>query len=115
MFQRKAIWVASIAGIPLSWVVWLALVFGPSWSEPHTVPNIPLAQYAGMSPLEKVQYINSSNLADRTVTGLEKTAYLLASNPLPYLVYWALLLIALFAMFALGVVYARRKSHLTLR
>ena len=104
---------ALLLALPLSVLGWLALVFGPAWTEPYQVANIPLGKYFFMSATEKVDYLNASNLADQTVSGFAKLGYLVAASPLPYFIYWLLILAALLLMYAAGVVKTKRSSGLT--
>lgn len=111
--KKNLIYAVSFA-LPVSFILWLVMVFGPAWTEPYQVANIALPQYFWMSTAERVAFINESNLADQTVTGFAKLGYLLAANPLPYVIYWGFAFSVLLLAYKVGAARARRESGLVI-
>lgn len=110
--MNKPNFFALICALALSCLVWLVMVFGPAWTEPYQVANIGLWEYWQMTTHERVAFVHTSNLADQTVTGFAKLGYLVATNPLPYFLYWVFAFLALWLAFGLGGWRAHRASGL---
>jgi hypothetical protein len=111
MVTRRDIKLALAVGLPLALVTTLLFRFGPIFSEPLLVPNMPLERYLALSPQEQDVFIQQASPESfRPVVGLEKVYYLLRARPGLYLAYWLILAVPICGAIVFGAWAARRQQ-----